>query len=188
VVLGGPVPRHGLCHRESFGEAMLPLATPAGLGEMMPEQLWSTTLDPTKRRLKQITVDEAVEAERTLSLLMGDKVRRQARVRRPVRGEGSLAVGHSGPGRGGACKLEWNVVSFLVCLTVAVFAGGPQEGAHSCTGNKPKPSHVGHLTSLSTVGLGSICCGPNHGDRHPGKKIKNGSRIRYELRPELIAS
>lgn len=41
----------------------------------MPEQLWSTTLDPTKRRLKQITVDEAVEAEKTLSLLMGDKVR-----------------------------------------------------------------------------------------------------------------
>ncbi|CAI7892333.1 unnamed protein product, partial [Closterium sp. NIES-53] len=45
-----------------------------GLGEMMPTQLWETTLDPSQRRLKLITVDEAAQASVTLSVLMGDKV------------------------------------------------------------------------------------------------------------------
>ncbi|CAI5519665.1 unnamed protein product [Closterium sp. Naga37s-1] len=53
----------------------LPLCiTPSGLGEMMPTQLWETTLDPSQRRLKLITVDEAAQASVTLSVLMGDKV------------------------------------------------------------------------------------------------------------------
>ncbi|CAI5507104.1 unnamed protein product [Closterium sp. Naga37s-1] len=46
-----------------------------GLGEMMPTQLWETTLDPSQRRLKLITVDDAAQASVTLSVLMGDKVR-----------------------------------------------------------------------------------------------------------------
>ena len=46
-----------------------------GLGEMMPTQLWDTTLDPTKRMLKRLTVEEAAEANIMFSLLMGDKVR-----------------------------------------------------------------------------------------------------------------
>ncbi|GJP34521.1 hypothetical protein CLOM_g18959 [Closterium sp. NIES-68] len=45
-----------------------------GLGEMMPVQLWETTLDPSQRRLKLITVEEAAQASVTLSVLMGDKV------------------------------------------------------------------------------------------------------------------
>ncbi|CAI5940398.1 unnamed protein product [Closterium sp. NIES-65] len=45
-----------------------------GLGEMMPAQLWETTLDPSQRRLKLITVEEAAQASVTLSVLMGDKV------------------------------------------------------------------------------------------------------------------
>ncbi|CAI7888749.1 unnamed protein product [Closterium sp. NIES-53] len=45
-----------------------------GLGEMMPIQLWETTLDPSQRRLKLITVDEVAQASVTLSVLMGDKV------------------------------------------------------------------------------------------------------------------
>ncbi len=45
-----------------------------GLGEMSDEQLWDTTMDPAKRRLRQITIDNAAEAERTFSMLMGDDV------------------------------------------------------------------------------------------------------------------
>ena len=45
-----------------------------GLGEMQPEQLWDTTMNPEKRHLIKVTVGEAQEADNTLSLLMGDKV------------------------------------------------------------------------------------------------------------------
>ncbi|MCQ2139537.1 MAG: DNA topoisomerase (ATP-hydrolyzing) subunit B [Bacteroidales bacterium] len=45
-----------------------------GLGEMSDEQLWETTMNPEKRRLRQITIENAAEAERTFSMLMGDDV------------------------------------------------------------------------------------------------------------------
>ncbi len=45
-----------------------------GLGEMSEHQLWETTMDPSRRRLRQITIDNAAEAERTFSMLMGDDV------------------------------------------------------------------------------------------------------------------
>jgi len=45
-----------------------------GLGEMNAEQLWSTTMDPSTRTLRQIAVDSAAEADRTFSMLMGDEV------------------------------------------------------------------------------------------------------------------
>ncbi|SKB92186.1 DNA gyrase subunit B [Soonwooa buanensis] len=45
-----------------------------GLGEMNPEQLWDTTLNPEHRTLKQITIENAVEADNTFSMLMGDEV------------------------------------------------------------------------------------------------------------------
>ena len=45
-----------------------------GLGEMSDVQLWDTTMDPSKRLLRQITIENAAEAERTFSMLMGDDV------------------------------------------------------------------------------------------------------------------
>jgi len=45
-----------------------------GLGEMNPEQLWETTLDPETRHIKKIYLGDAIEVEHTFSMLMGDKV------------------------------------------------------------------------------------------------------------------
>ncbi len=45
-----------------------------GLGEMDPEQLWETTLNPENRILKQVTIENAGEADRIFSMLMGDEV------------------------------------------------------------------------------------------------------------------
>lgn len=45
-----------------------------GLGEMNDEQLWDTTMNPKTRRLKQVSIEDGVEADETFSLLMGDAV------------------------------------------------------------------------------------------------------------------
>ena len=45
-----------------------------GLGEMKPEQLWETTMDPDRRLLKQVSIDDAASADYVFSMLMGEDV------------------------------------------------------------------------------------------------------------------
>jgi DNA gyrase subunit B len=58
----------------AFGEKGLTITRFKGLGEMDPEELWDTTLDPTKRTFAKVSLADAVNAEKMFRMLMGDDV------------------------------------------------------------------------------------------------------------------